>query len=142
MIGAVAKAAPDARIDGVILQHMVPEGLEIVIGARIDPAFGPLVLVGLGGVLVELMADSVTAPAPVSQSQALDMLSKLRAAPLLDGFRNMPPVDRDALARIIVRVSEFATDHADKIAELDINPVICHGSNTVAADALIVLKRT
>lgn len=142
MIDAVAKAAPDARIDGVILQHMVPEGVEIVIGARIDPAFGPLVLVGLGGVLVELMADSVTAPAPVTQPQALDMLRKLRGAKLLDGFRNMPPVDREALAEIIVCVSEFAADHADQIAELDINPVICHGSNIIAADALIVLKRS
>lgn len=141
MMADVACTAPAARIDGVILQHMVPDGIEIVVGARVDPAFGPLVLVGLGGVMVELIADSVTAPAPVTPTQALAMLQKLRGSRLLDGFRGMPPVDRDTLAQIVVRVSEFAADHADRISEVDINPLICRGKDIIAADALIVLNR-
>ncbi|WP_274424960.1 acetate--CoA ligase family protein [Chelativorans sp. YIM 93263] len=139
MMDDVSRNAPDAAIDGVILQRMIPEGIEIVVGARIDPAFGPLVLVGLGGVMVELLADSVTAPAPVTPDQALRMLENLRGAKLLDGFRGLPAVDRQALADIIARVSEFAADHANQLAELDLNPLICRGSDIIAADALIVL---
>ncbi|MBR9765740.1 MAG: acetate--CoA ligase family protein [Rhodobacteraceae bacterium] len=139
MVVAVRTAVPSARIDGVILQHMVPEGLEIVVGARVDPAFGPLVLVGLGGVLVELMADSVTAPAPVSALQAKAMLARLRGASLLDGFRGQPAVDRRALSEIIARVSEFAADHGGVLAEMDVNPLICRGAEIIAADALLVL---
>ena len=139
MMGAVRTAVPAARIDGVILQHMVPEGLEIVVGARVDPAFGPLVLVGLGGVLVELMADSVTAPAPVTAAQAEAMLARLRGESLLDGFRGQPAVDRKALADIIARVSEFAADHGEVLSEMDVNPLICRGAEIIAADALLVL---
>jgi len=140
MLQDVATHAPDARLDGVIVQQMIPEGIEIVVGARIDALFGPLVLVGLGGVFVELMADSVTAPAPVSTRDALSMIRKLRGARLLDGFRGLPAVDCQALADVVARVSEFAADHADRIVELDVNPLICRGKTIIAADALIVLK--
>lgn len=140
MMKDVAGHAPEARLEGVIVQPMVPEGIEIVVGARIDDVFGPLVLVGLGGVFVELMADSVTAPAPVSAAEALTMIGKLRGARLLDGFRGLPAVDCQALAEVVARVSEFAADHADQLVELDVNPLICRGTQIIAADALIVLK--
>lgn len=140
MMSDVRAAAPAARIDGVILQHMVPEGIEIVVGARVDPAFGPLVLVGLGGVMVELLADSVTAPAPVTAAQAGAMLDRLRGAALLDGFRGLPAVDRPAMCEIIARISAFAADHSAVLAEMDVNPLICRGQEIIAADALLVLR--
>lgn len=140
MMENVARHASDARLDGVIVQPMVPEGIEIVVGARVDAVFGPLVMVGLGGVFVELMADSVTAPAPVSPAEALAMIGKLRGARLLDGFRGLPAVDCGALAEVVARVSEFAADHADRLVELDVNPLICRGGQIIAADALIVLN--
>jgi acyl-CoA synthetase (NDP forming) len=132
--------APGAAINGVLVQPMVPQGIEIVVGARRDPLFGPTVLVGLGGVLVELLRDSVVALAPVDAGGAGAMLARLKGARLLDGFRNLPAVDRAVLADIVQRVGELAADHAARIAEIDVNPVICAGARQVAVDALIALS--
>ncbi len=133
-----ARVSPTPRISGVLVQPMVPAGLEIVLGARVDPLFGPLVVVGLGGILVEVLKDTALAPAPVTPAEALGLLGSLRGARLLDGFRGAPAVDRDRLAEVISAVSRFAADHREAIAELDINPLICAGSRIVAVDALIV----
>ena len=134
------RAAPGAPINGVLVQPMVPAGIEMVVGARRDPLFGPTVLVGMGGILVELLRDTAVALAPVGHDEARSMLAGLRGARLLSGFRNLPPVDLDALAGIVQRVSELAADHADRIAEIDVNPVICAGARLVAVDALIGLS--
>jgi acetate---CoA ligase (ADP-forming) len=131
---------PPPRINGVLVQKMMPQGIEIVVGARIDPLFGPLVVVGLGGILVELLQDSALAPAPVTHDEALALLGQLKGARLLDGFRGMAGVDRNALADVICRVAAFAADHRDAIAELDVNPLICSGERITAVDALIVPK--
>jgi acetyl-CoA synthetase len=135
-----ARAAPGAPINGVLVQPMVPAGIEIVAGARLDPLFGPTVLVGLGGILVELLRDSAVALAPVGRAEARAMLERLKGAKLLSGFRNLPAVDLDQLAGIVQRVSELAADHGDRIAEIDVNPVICAGTRQVAVDALIALR--
>ncbi len=140
MMATVAERAPGARIDGVLLQPMVQSGVEIVVGARVDPAFGAIVVVGLGGVFVELMRDTVAAPAPVTTRQAEDMLRRLAGARVLDGFRDLPAVDVPRLAEVVARVSEFAADHADRLAELDVNPLICRSADIVAVDALIVTR--
>ena len=129
---------PAPRINGVLVQKMMPQGIEMVVGARIDPLFGPLVVVGLGGILVELLQDTVLAPAPVTHAEALGLLAQLKGARLLDGFRGLPAVDRNRLADVICRVAAFAADHRDAIAELDVNPLICTGGTITAADALIV----
>lgn len=133
-----AKVAPPPRINGVLVQPMVPAGVEMVVGARVDPLFGPLVVVGLGGVLVELLKDTALLPAPVSHAEALGMLRGLKGVKLLEGFRGSPPTDLDRLAEIVCRVSEFAADQRDAIAELDINPLICAGERITAVDALII----
>ena len=106
--------------------------------ARVDPLFGPLVVVGFGGVLVELLRDTVSLPAPVSVDEARAMLGRLRGAALLDGFRGLPVVDRDALAGVVARLSEFAADHAAAVCEIDVNPLIATARGLVAVDALIV----
>lgn len=134
-----ARAAPQARINGVLVQPMVPAGIEMVVGARRDPLFGPTVVVGMGGILVELLRDSVLALAPVGAQEARGMLDRLKGAPLLRGFRNLPAVDQEQLAGIVQRLSELAADHADRIAEIDVNPVICAGSRQIAVDALMAL---
>ncbi len=131
---------PKPRLNGVLVQRMIPPGVELVIGARIDPLFGPLVVVGLGGVLVEVLKDTVLAPAPVSAAEAAAMLDRLRGARLLDGFRGAPAVDRARLAETIAAVSRFAADHREAIAELDVNPLIGTGKSVVAVDALIVKR--
>jgi acyl-CoA synthetase (NDP forming) len=133
-----AKVSPPPRINGVLVQPMVPQGVEIMVGARVDPLFGPLIVVGLGGIFVELMKDSAVGLAPVTRTEALAMLSKLKGQALLDGFRGMAPVDREALAEVICRVAQFISDHRDTVAEIDVNPLICAGSRILAVDALIV----
>lgn len=132
------KVSPPPHINGVLVQPMVPQGVEIVIGATNDPLFGPMIVVGLGGVLVEVLKDSALAPAPVTAVEAKDMLNSLKGVKLLQGFRGMAAVDMDKLAQVISDVSRFAADHRDSVAELDVNPLICAGDRITAVDALII----
>ena len=131
---------PAARLNGVLVQPMIPPGIEIMVGARIDAQLGPLVVAGFGGVLVELLKDTAVELAPVVPKEARAMLERLRGAALLKGFRGSPPVDTDALAEVICRLSELAADQRERIAELDVNPLICAGSRIVAVDALIARR--
>ena len=123
---------------GLVVQPMVGKGVEIMVGARIDPQFGPLVVVGLGGVFVELLRDTALALAPVTTEEALVMLSTLKAGAILDGFRGSAAVDRGKLAAIVARFSELAVDLRDEVSELEINPLIASGDRIIAVDALIV----
>jgi acyl-CoA synthetase (NDP forming) len=130
--------APHAQINGVLLQPMVPAGIEVVVGSRVDPLLGPLIVAGFGGVLVELLRDSAVELAPINAAEGVAMLRRLKGAPLFDGFRGAPAVNLARLAEILVRVSEFAADQQDLVTELDINPIICSGDQMIAVDALIV----
>ena len=137
-----AKISPPPKISGVLVQAMIPAGLEVVVGCRCDPIFGPLVLVGLGGIFVELLRDTTTALAPVNRKEALALLSQLKGAKLFDGFRGSEAIDRNALADIVVRASELADDLRDAVQEIDINPLICSGQRIVAVDALITRAKS
>ncbi len=130
--------APQARIDGISVQQMVPSGVEMVLGVKNDRQFGPLIAVGLGGIMVELLADTVVRLAPVDDQSARAMLATLKGHALLTGFRGRPGVDVDRLADTICRLSELANDLKDVIDQIDVNPVIASTSGVVAADALIV----
>jgi acyl-CoA synthetase (NDP forming) len=134
------KVSPPPRINGVLVQPMLPPGIELVVGARNDPLFGPLIVVGLGGILVEVLQDTALAPAPVTPLRAEDLLRQLKGVKLLQGFRGMTAVDMPRLAQVISDVSRFAADHRDIVAELDVNPLICAGERITAVDALIVLR--
>jgi acyl-CoA synthetase (NDP forming) len=135
-----AKVQPVPHITGVLVQPMIPTGVEIIVGARIDPLLGPLVVAGLGGIQVELFKDVALQLAPVTLAEARSMLEGLKAAKLLAGFRGGPSVDVGQLAEVVCRVSEFAADQAGRIVELDVNPLICAGERIVAVDALIALR--
>ncbi|WP_048439178.1 acetate--CoA ligase family protein [Caenimonas sp. SL110] len=142
MMAAVSKAAPAARIDGVLVQPMIHAGVELIVGARQDPQFGPLLVVGLGGIFVELIADVSVAPVPVSREQALAMLRGLRAAPALQGARGLPKVDLERLADIVSRISLLVDDVSGQLLELDVNPIICgHHGHIHAVDALVVRRQ-
>ena len=131
MLGTVGLA-------GLVVQPMVGRGVEIMVGARVDPQFGPLVVVGLGGVFVELLRDTALALAPVTTEEALAMLGTLKAGAVLDGFRGSVAVNRGKLAEIVARFSELAADLGDAVSELEINPLIASGDRIIAVDALIV----
>jgi len=140
---ARAKAAhPSAKIDDVLVQAMAKRGREMILGVTRDPDFGPVLMVGLGGLHVEVLKDVAFAPVPLGVEDALDLIGQLRGAALLDAVRGEPAADRDALARLMVALSRFAADHADAIAEIDLNPVIVHaaGEGLTIVDALIVKR--
>jgi acetate---CoA ligase (ADP-forming) len=111
-----------------------------MVGGRIDPQFGPLVVVGLGGIMVELVKDTALAVAPISPIQARDLLGQLKGRSALSGFRGIPAVDLDQLSNTIARFSEFLADHEACLKEVDVNPLICSGSEIVSVDALIVTR--
>jgi acyl-CoA synthetase (NDP forming) len=134
--GEIESAARGHDLRGVLVQPMIA-GVEVIVGVRVDPVVGPVVLVGSGGVLVELLQDSVAALAPVSVAEAKAMLARLKGYKLLTGFRGGAPVNLDALADAIARVSELAADLAGEIAELDVNPLRCGAERVAAVDALI-----
>ena len=137
--GEIVAAAQGHALRGVLVQPMIP-GVEVIVGARVDAVVGPLVVVGSGGVLVELVQDSVAALAPVSRAEAKAMLARLKGYKLLTGFRGSAPVDLDALSDAIARVSELAAELAGEIEELDVNPLRCGARGIVAVDALLTRR--
>ncbi|MEZ5650875.1 MAG: acetate--CoA ligase family protein [Burkholderiaceae bacterium] len=138
IVGTVSLNAPEAGIDGVVMSRMVSGGVELIVGVSRDPLFGPMVMVGLGGIHAEIFRDTALRPAPVSHDEALAMLRSLKSFPLLDGARGRPRADIDAAARAIANLSTFAARHADDIAEIDINPLLVLPDGALALDALLV----
>jgi acetyltransferase len=138
----VRRRVPTAKIDGVVVQRMAGEGVEVILGIKRDPLFGPVVLCGFGGILVELLRDIVVGIPPLSLEQARDMLVRLRGFPILSGLRGKSPADIDALCHAIVRVSHLAVSLGDQLAGLDINPLIVlpKGQGVVAVDAVVEIK--
>jgi acyl-CoA synthetase (NDP forming) len=134
---------PASRPRGVLVQRMVTgAGAELVLGARRDPTFGPIVMVGLGGVFIEYLDDVALARAPVTPERAWRMLRSLRAFPLLDGARGRAHVDQDAIVDALVRLSQLAVAARERVSEIDVNPLIAlpRGQGAVAVDGLLVLS--
>ncbi|MEV6835351.1 acetate--CoA ligase family protein [Streptomyces sp. NPDC051133] len=129
-------------LDGVLVCQMVEQGVEMVVGVTHDELFGPTVTVGLGGVLVEVLRDAAVRVPPFGEDQARAMLTELRGRALLDGVRGRPPADLDALVEVVLRVQRMALELGERIAELDINPlmVLPRGQGAVALDALVVCR--
>jgi acyl-CoA synthetase (NDP forming) len=139
VIAAARQHQPSARIEGILVQEMAC-GLEVIVGAVNDPCFGPTVAFGLGGVLTELLQDVTYGFAPFDAEAARRMILEIKGARLLDGYRGSPRLDVAALADTLARLSLLIADHADRIAEIDVNPLFVREHGVVAADGLIVLK--
>ena len=134
----VARLAPGARIQGILVQRMLRGGRELIAGIVRDPACGPLVMFGLGGVLVEVLRDVIFRVAPIGPVDARDMLGGIRGAAMLDAVRGSPPADRAAIEDVLLRLSSLATSFPD-IEEIDINPLLATGKGAIAADGRILL---
>ena len=133
-------AQPDAKVDGIVVAPMISGGVETILGVKVDPAFGPVVLFGLGGIFVELLGDVTQRLAPFCVEEAHEMMREVKGFPLLDGARGAAPADVDALAEALSRLSVFAHENAEWIESIDINPflVLPKGQGAFAVDALIV----
>ena len=139
VVANARKAKPNAKIEGVLVSEMA-SGLEVLIGVINDPAFGPTVALGLGGVLTEVLRDVTYRIAPFGIEAARDMIGELKGTRLFAGYRGQPAADTEALAAMLVQVSAMAFALKDRLAEMDINPVFVGPKSAVAADALVVLK--
>jgi acetate---CoA ligase (ADP-forming) len=133
---------PTAEIEGVLVQPMAAPGREVIVGISRDECWGPLLMLGLGGVMVEAVRDVVLTPVPLDDEAALALIHRLKASAVFGSYRGMPPADTEALADLMVKLSQFAFDHAVDVAEIDLNPVIVHarGDGITVVDALIVKR--
>jgi acetate---CoA ligase (ADP-forming) len=135
-------AKPGADIRGILVQAMAPKGVEMILGVNRDDVFGPMLMVGLGGIHVEVLKDVALAPVPLSADQARELLDRLKGRAILNGVRGAPPSDIEALVDLMVKLAAFAADHAERLSEIDLNPVIVHpkGQGVSVVDALIVTR--
>jgi acetyltransferase len=131
-----------AKLEGVLVEEMVGDGTQVIVGCKQDSRFGPVVTFGMGGIFVELIRDFSLRALPVDEEEALAMIQETKAYPLLTGFRGDRKRDVAALAKVILAVSQLAQDFRDELAELDINPVMVlpEGKGVKAVDALVVLQ--
>jgi acyl-CoA synthetase (NDP forming) len=143
--GAARAARPDARIDGALLAPMVSGGVECILGARVDPVFGPLVMFGLGGAFVEVLRDVSIRLAPLTRDDALAMIREVRAFPLLDGARGRARCELDALADALLALARLAMDARDTLGSIDVNPFVAFpkgagpgGASALALDAVVI----
>jgi acetate---CoA ligase (ADP-forming) subunit beta len=132
-------AKSDARIVGVLVEEMAKQATEVIIGAVKDPQFGPTLMFGLGGIFVELLKDVTFRVAPITAAEAAEMIVGVRAFPLLNGYRNSPPVDVKSIVNLLVNVSKLVMDHPE-IKELDLNPVMAYPDGAKTVDARIILE--
>lgn len=139
IIANVIKYKPDAKIVGVLVQEMAPQATEVIVGALKDPQFGQTIMFGLGGIFVELLKDVNFRVAPLTVDDAKEMIKQLKAFPLLNGYRNTPPADIDALAQILLNTSRLVMDNPE-IKELDLNPVMAYSKGAKTVDARIILE--
>jgi acetate---CoA ligase (ADP-forming) len=142
LLESARRHRPDAAIQGVLVSPMAKKGVEIIVGTMLDATFGPMIMVGLGGITTELFKDVIYRPAPVSAAEASSMLGELKAAPLLNGFRGAVKADIPALAQLISQISQLAARFKAEISEIEINPVLVHGEGkgVTIVDALVVPK--
>ncbi len=135
----VRKHNPSAKIVGILVQEMAPAGTEVIVGSIKDPQFGPAIMFGLGGVFVEVLKDVTFRVAPVTEDEAAEMISEVKAYPLLKGYRNTPPADLKAITKILLNTSKLVMDHVE-IKELDLNPIMVYEKGAKTVDARIILE--
>jgi acyl-CoA synthetase (NDP forming) len=140
LVRRARRANRRARIDGVLVQQMAGDGVELLVGVTRDPIIGPAVTVGMGGVFTEILSDVAVRPVPLDLRDAREMLASLRSAALLRGARGRRPVDLRALERLIVQVGKLAGALGERLVELDLNPVIARSDGVVIVDQLVVVR--
>lgn len=135
----VKKHNAKAEIVGVLVQEMAPDSTEVIVGSIKDPQFGPALMFGLGGVFVEVLKDVTFRIAPVTEEEACEMITEVKAYPLLKGYRNTPPADIKSIVKILLSTSRLITD-LEEIKELDLNPILVYEKGAKTVDARIILE--
>jgi acyl-CoA synthetase (NDP forming) len=140
LVGNVKRAAPDVTLDGILVEKMSAKGIELMVGAKRDPDWGTVLVVGLGGICVEALGDVQALPANADAAQVVEALRKLRSAKLLAGLRGVLPADLEAVAQVVMAIGRLMQT-VPELTEIDVNPLIVHakGHGVTALDALIVV---
>ena len=138
VVANAKKAQPSATIDGVAVQRMEKQGTEVIVGMTKDPQFGPVMMFGLGGVMVEILKDVAFRVVPLEERDARQMIHEIKGYPVLEGFRGSDPADVKKLEQLLLKVSQFVESHPE-VAELDLNPVFAYKDGAIAVDARVVL---
>jgi acyl-CoA synthetase (NDP forming) len=139
IISSVRQHHPDARIDGVSVQKMVRPGIEVIIGMTKDAQFGPVLMFGLGGILVEVLKDVAFRIVPLTRRDAREMIREIKGFPLLQGYRGQEPADIAFLEELLLKVSNFV-EKTPEIRELDLNPIFAYRDGAIAVDARVILE--
>ena len=139
IISSVKQAYPEARIGGISVQTMAPPGVEVIVGMSKDAQFGPVLMFGLGGILVEVLKDVSFRIVPVTERDAREMIKEIKGYPVLQGYRGQKPARIAALEQLVVKVSQFVEKNP-QIKELDLNPIFAYPDKAVAVDARIILE--
>jgi acetyl-CoA synthetase (ADP-forming) len=139
ILGNVKKHRADAKIVGILVQEMAPASTEVIVGAIKDPQFGPALMFGLGGIFVEVLKDVTFRVAPINEDEAREMITEVRAYPLLKGYRNLPPADIEAIIKILLNTSRLVVEH-EEIKEVDLNPIMVYEKGAKTVDARIILE--
>jgi acyl-CoA synthetase (NDP forming) len=141
ILGSVRQVYPQAMIQGVSVQKMARSGVEVIIGMSKDEQFGPVLMFGLGGILVEILKDVSFRIVPLAKRDAGEMIREIKGYPLLQGYRGQEPVDVSNLEELLLKVSDFV-ERNPEVKELDLNPVIAYGNGAIAVDARVVLEES
>jgi acyl-CoA synthetase (NDP forming) len=139
IISAAQKHEPSANIQGVSVQPMVRPATEVIIGMNKDPQFGPVLMFGLGGILVEVLKDVSFRIVPLTRRDASEMIREIKGYPILEGYRGQEPADIAILEELLLKVSEFV-ENREEIKELDINPIFAYRDHALAIDARVILE--
>jgi len=133
------KYKKDAEIRGILIEKMVKPSTEIIVGVTRDPTFGPAIMFGLGGIFVELLKDVSFRIAPIEEKDAKEMISEIKALPMLQGFRGGPNVDLKLIVDVLMKISQLSIDYMDDILEIDLNPIFAYDDKLLTVDARVIL---
>ena len=139
ILESVKKHKPKAKIRGILVQEMAPSSTEVIVGSTKDPQFGPALMFGLGGIFVEVLKDVTFRIAPITEQDAREMITEVKAYPILKGYRGQPPADIDSIVKILLSTSRLVMDHQE-IKELDLNPIMVYKKGAKTVDARIILE--
>jgi len=140
MYGRLSKKK-GVEVKGILLEKMVPKGVELIVGIQNDPQFGPVIMVGLGGIMTEVMKDVAFRMLPITTSDAKSMLNELKGSALLKGFRGSEPIDTNMVAKMLVQIGKLGVENADYINSIDFNPVVVYPKSHFVVDAKIILDK-
>jgi len=139
ILANIKRHKSDAKIVGIVVQEMAPPSTEVIVGATKDPQFGPALMFGLGGIFVEVLKDVTFRIAPITEEDAREMITEVKAYPILKGYRGQPPADIEAIVKILLNTSKLVMEHQE-IKELDLNPIMVYEKGAKTVDARIILE--